>query len=125
MRAPKQIFAWINGCRCHVSLLTTITQITSGGWKEQTDKILISEHYLFQMALKFLQILISIQYTFFFIRTPNFSPRLDVLIFSAISASDVLINVFIYFSIKIVYLYSTTVHWILNKTVFSLRYNIK
>ena len=30
---------------------------------------------------------------FFFIRTPNFLPRLDVLIFLAISASDVLIHV--------------------------------
>ena len=30
---------------------------------------------------------------FYFIRTPSFPPSLDVLIFSAISASDVLIDV--------------------------------
>ena len=32
----------------------------------------------------------------FFIRTPNFWPILDVLIFSAISASDILMDVFKY-----------------------------
>ena len=37
------------------------------------------------------------QYTFFFIRTPFFSLSLDVLIFLAISASDVLIDVLKYF----------------------------
>ena len=62
---------------------------------------------------------------FYFIRTPNFSPRLDVLIFSAISASDVLIDVLNYLTIKIRYLYSTTMYLILNITVFSLSYNIK
>ena len=40
---------------------------------------------------------------FFFIRTPNFLPRLDVLIFSAISASDVLNDVLNYMTIKIRY----------------------
>ena len=61
---------------------------------------------------------------FFFIRTPNFSPRLDVLIFSAISVSNVLIEVLNYFTLKIKYLYSTTVYFILNITVFSLSYNM-
>ena len=61
---------------------------------------------------------------FFFIRTPNFSPRLDVLIFSAISASNVLIDVLNHFSLKVKYLYSTTVYLILNITVFSLSYNM-
>jgi len=61
---------------------------------------------------------------FYFIRTPNFSPRLDVLIFSAISASNVLIDVLNYFTLKIKYLYSTTVYFILNITVFSLSYNM-
>ena len=51
-------------------------------------------------------------------------PRLDVLIFSAISASNVLIDVLNYFTSKIKYLYSTTVYLILNITVFSLSYNM-
>ena len=68
--------------------------------------------------------LIVLSYTFFFIRTPNFLPRLDVLIFSAISASNVLIDVLNYFTLKIKYLYSTTVYLILNITVFSLSYNM-
>ena len=38
---------------------------------------------------------------FFFIRTPFFSPRLDVLIFLVIWASDVPINVLNFFSIKV------------------------
>ena len=62
---------------------------------------------------------------FYFIRTPNFSPRLDVLIFSAISASDVLVDVLNYLTLKIGYLYSTTVCLILNTTIFSLSYNMK
>ena len=58
---------------------------------------------------------------FFLIRTLNFSPRLDVLIFSAISASDVLIDVLNYLTTKKRYSYSTTVYLILNTTVFSFR----
>ena len=65
------------------------------------------------------------KYTFFFIRTPNFLPRLDVLIFSAISASNVLIDVLKYLTIKIRYLYSTTVYLLLNTIVFSLNYKMK
>ena len=61
----------------------------------------------------------------FFIRTPNFLPRLDVLIFSAISASYVLIHVLKCLTIIIRNLYSTTVYLILNTTVFSLLYNMK
>ena len=64
------------------------------------------------------------KYTFFFIRTPNFSLRLDVLIFSVISASNVLNDVLNYFTLKIKYLYSTTLYLILNITVFSLSYNM-
>ena len=63
---------------------------------------------------------VDIHYTFFFIRTPNFSPRLDVLIFSAISASNVLFNVLNHYTLKMRYSYSTTVYLILNITVFSL-----
>ena len=62
---------------------------------------------------------------FYFIRTPYFSPRLDVLIFSAISASDVLINVLNYLTVIIWYLRSTTAYLILNTTVFSLSYIIE
>ena len=61
----------------------------------------------------------------FFIRTPNFLPRLDVLIFSAISASNVLIDVLKYLTIKIRYLYSTTVYLLLNTIAFSLNYKMK
>ena len=61
---------------------------------------------------------------FFFIRTPNFLPRLDVLIFSAISASKCSYDVLNYFTLKIKYLHSTTVYFILNITVFSLSYNM-
>ena len=62
---------------------------------------------------------------FFYIRTPNFSPRLDVLIFSAISAPDVLIDVLNFLTIKIRYLHSITIYLMLNTTVFSLNYNTK
>ena len=62
--------------------------------------------------------------TCFFIRTPNFSPRLDVIIFSAISASKCSNDVLNYFTLKIKYLHSTTVYFILNITVFSLSYNM-
>ena len=62
---------------------------------------------------------------FHFIRTPNFLPRLDVLIFSAISVSDVLIDVLNYLTIKISFLYSTTIYFILDTIVFNLNYNIK
>ena len=61
-----------------------------------------------------------------FIRTPNFSPRLDVLIFSlsAISALNILIDVLDYSTLRIKYLYRITVYLILNMTVFSLIYNM-
>ena len=62
---------------------------------------------------------------FYFIRTPNFSPRLDVLIFSAISASNCSYDVLKYLTIKIRYLYSTTVYLLLNTIVFSLNYKMK
>ena len=62
---------------------------------------------------------------FFFIRTPNFLPRLDVLIFSAISASNVLIDVLKYLTVKMRYLYSTTVYLLSNTIVFSLNYKMK
>ena len=64
-------------------------------------------------------------YYTFFLRTPYFSPRLDVLIFSAISASNVLIDVLKYLTIKIRYLYSTIVYLLLNTIVFSLNYKMK
>ena len=67
----------------------------------------------------------KVVHLFYFIRTPNFSPRLDVLIFSAISASDVVIDVLSYLTVKIRFLYSTTVYLILNTTVFSLSYIIE
>ena len=62
---------------------------------------------------------------FFFIRTPNFSPRLDVLIFSVFLASNVLIDVLKYLTIKIRYLYSITVYLLPNTIAFSLNYEIK
>ena len=68
---------------------------------------------------------LGMKYTFFFIRTPNFLPRLDVLIFLAISASNVLIDVLKYLTIKIRYSYSTTVYLQLNTIVFSLKFKIK
>ena len=64
------------------------------------------------------------EHTLFFIRTPNFSPRLDVLIFSAISASNILIDILNYFTLKIKYSYILTVYLILKITVFNLRYNM-
>ena len=67
---------------------------------------------------------IQFLHLFYFIRTPNFSPRLDVLIFSAISASKCSYDVLNYFTLKIKYLHSTTVYFILNITVFSLSYNM-
>ena len=67
----------------------------------------------------------AVLYTFFFIRTPNFPPSLDVLIFSAISASDVIINVLNYLNIKTRYLFSTTVYLTLNTPDISRSYNMK
>ena len=57
---------------------------------------------------------VSDVHLFFSKRTPNFSSRLDVLIFSAISASDVLNDVLNYYS------YGITVYLILNTTILSL-----
>ena len=62
---------------------------------------------------------------FYFIRTPIFPLSLDVLIFSAISASDVLIDVLNHLTISIRYLYSSASYLMLNTTVFSLSYNMK
>ena len=49
---------------------------------------------------------------------------IDVLIFSGISASNVLIDVLNYHTLKIKYLYNTTVYLIIDITFFSLSYNM-